>query len=157
MVVTLGDRIAFLKKHPMKRHFLLPLVALFIAASSFAQTKINFSDVRGLDGRDSLQGTDATIQLDKTEGDNGVLLINTEDVTVKVNAKLVNHHSPTSSANDPGEDLALDIIVTAGTHKGKRHVVLPVSPDKDRSGWLREGFIFSLTRTISVFFTYTIE
>ena len=51
----------------MKRYLFLILGSLLLATSSWAQTRIIFSEVRALDRQDSLHGNDVTIQLNRAK------------------------------------------------------------------------------------------
>ncbi len=144
----------------MMRRLLLPLAALLLATSSFAQTKINFSDVRALDRTDSLHGMDATLQLDKSSETNGALLINTGDVIVKVNVKVSNDASSASGPKDPDVELALDITMKAGKQKETQHVVKAFRKSKKNGDTMTQQFNFRTgneTRTITVTFNVSIE
>lgn len=144
----------------MTRRLLLPFAALLIAASSFAQTKIDFSDVRALDGNDSLRGTNATIQLNGPAGSDNALLMNSGDVIVKVIAKVATSNSPHGSSKDPAVNLDLDITMKAGREKDTKHVQKVFSMDQQRSGTVTQSFSFKNgvdMRTITITFNVAIE
>ena len=141
----------------MKRHFLLPLAALLIAASSFAQTKLDFSHVRAVEKQDSLQGTAASIQLDKPAG---ALLMNTGNVIVMVNAKVATHAPSTSSAKDPTVDVDLEITMKAANQKETKHVAKVFHMGTDGIETVKQPFEFQTganTRTIMLTFNVAIE
>ena len=144
----------------MKHLLLFPLAALFLASSSFAQTKINFSDVRALDRQDSLHGTDATIQLNKAEGSDNAFLMHAGDMIVKVTAKVSTHKSPRSSLKDSAVNLDLDITMNAGNQKDTKHVEKIFYMDQKRSGTVTQKFNFKNgidMRTITLTFNVAIE
>ena len=144
----------------MMRRLLLPLAALLLATSAFAQTKIDFSDVRALDRNDSLHGTDATIQLNKAEGSDNAVLMTAGDVIVKVTAKVTTHKSPRSSLKDSAVNLDLDITMKAGKEKDTKHVEKIFYMDQKRRGTVTQRFNFKNginMRTITLTFNVSIE
>ena len=144
----------------MKRHLFILLCSLLMSSSTWAQTRIIFSEVRALDRQDSIQGTDATIQLNRAEGKDDTVILSAGDVTVKVRAKVKTHSSPRSSLKDSAVNLTLDLFTQAGKGKDKKRVEKIFYLDQSRTGTVTQRFNFKNgldMRSITLSFKVTIE
>lgn len=131
-----------------------------MSSSTWAQTRIIFSEVRALDRQDSIQGTDATIQLNRAEGKDDTVILSAGDVTVKVRAKVKTHSSPRSSLKDSAVNLTLDLFTQAGKEKDKKRVEKIFYLDQSRTGTVTQRFNFKNgldMRSITLSFKVTIE
>ena len=144
----------------MKRYLFLILGSLLLATSSWAQTRIIFSEVRAMEPQDSLHGNDVTIQLNRAEGKDNTLLLAAGDVNVKVRAKVKTHSSPRSSLKDSAVNLTLDLFTQAGNRKDKKRVEKIFYLDQSRSGTVTQRFNFKNgldMRPLTLSFKVTIE
>lgn len=146
----------------MKKPEILLLLSLFCAMGTavVAQTKITFSDVMAVDHGDTLRGADVTIQLNKAEGSDHVLLLQNGDLIAKVGAKVSTQNVRRSSLKDSAVNLVMDIALKAGKEKDSKQVQKIFYLDQARTTKVTQRFNFKhgiAVRNITLIFNATIE
>ncbi len=139
----------------------LVLAALLLAsAAATAQTRISFTDIRAVDGADTLRGNDISMELKRAEGSDNTLLLNAGDIAVRVQAKVSSHNVRRSSVKDSAVNLIMDISMKAGRDKDGKRVEKIFYMDQKRSTLVNQRFNFKqgiTMRPVTLLFNVTLE
>lgn len=144
----------------MKKTSSLLLPFLLIASIATAQTKINITNVQAKDGEQSLQGTDATIQLNGAEGSGNAVILQSGDVMVKTGARVSTQNVRRSSLKDSAVNLVMEIAMKVGREKDSKRVEKIFYLDQKRTGTITQKFTFKQginVRTITLTFNVEVE
>jgi hypothetical protein len=144
----------------MKKTSSLLLPFLLIASIATAQTKINITNVQAKDGEHSLQGTDATIQLNGAEGSGNAVILQSGDVMVKTGARVSTQNVRRSSLKDSAVNLVMEIAMKVGREKDSKRVEKIFYLDQKRTGTITQKFTFKQginVRTITLTFNVEVE
>lgn len=139
----------------------LVLAALLLAsAAATAQTRISFTDIRAVDGADTLRGNDISMELKRAEGSDNTLLLNAGDIAVRVQAKVSSHNVRRSSVKDSAVNLIMDISMKAGRDKDGKRVEKIFYMDQKCSTLVNQRFNFKqgiTMRPVTLLFNVTLE
>ena len=138
---------------------LLPLIVALGGPAS-AQTRINFSNVMAVDHGDTLRGADVTVQLNRAEGSQQAILLQSGDISVKIGAKVSTQNVQRSSLKDSAVNLVMDIALKAGKDKDSKQVQKIFYMDQERTTKVTQRYNFKHgidMRTVTLLFNATIE
>jgi hypothetical protein len=144
----------------MKKLLILPFLSLLSVVPASAQTRITLSNVIAVDGRDTLRGHDAIIQLNGAEGGGDALILATGDVSAKLHAKVSSHNVRRSSMKDSAVNLILEIALKAGRDKDSKRVEKIFYMDQSRTGTVTQRFNFKQginMRPVTLSFNVAVE
>lgn len=125
-----------------------------------AQTKVTITAVQAVDGQNTVQGTDASIELARAEGSGGTPILSAGDLTAKVQAKVSSHNVRRSSVKDSAVNLIMEISMQAGKDKDSKRVEKIFYMDQARTSTVTQKFNFKhgiTMRTITLSFNVAVE
>lgn len=125
-----------------------------------AQTKVTITAVQAVDGQNTMQGTDASIELARAEGSCGTPILSAGDLTAKVRAKVSSHNVRRSSVKDSAVNLIMEISMKAGKDKDSKRVEKIFYMDQARTSTVTQKFNFKhgiTMRTITLSFNVAVE
>lgn len=121
---------------------LLLAFALVIAGTLAAQTQVIFTNVKAVEKESTVDGQDVTVQLNKAEGSDRVVILSAGDLEAKVRVKVATHNSRRSSLKDSAVDLIFEIDLKAGKDKDNKRVEKIFYLDQARTTTVNQRFNF---------------
>ena len=138
---------------------LLPVVTA-LNTKALAQTKITFGNVMAVDHGDTLRGGDVVLRLDRAEGSEQSILLQSGDIFVNVRARVSTQNVRRSSLKDSAVELKMDLAMKAGKDKDSKQVQKIFYMDQERTTKVSQRYNFKQgihMRSITLIFNATIE